>query len=107
MDSFGFLGFFQGVNLALVKFKTELGDLPDMYPTLKGVNTISIISDGSGLSVKGTKKNYQCSNRGTCDSTTGLCTCFNGYSSSDGNGGQGNRGDCGYVEKQAGYVTAA
>merc|ERR1711907_560286 len=29
--------------------------------------------------VKGTSENAECSNRGNCDSQTGLCTCFAGY----------------------------
>jgi hypothetical protein len=51
---------------------------------------------------------YECSNQGICDRTTGLCQCF--YTSDDegtavyeafssnGKGGKGTRGDCGYIE---------
>eukprot|EP01039_Chlorochromonas_danica_P005706 gene5706-6290_t len=38
-----------------------------------------------------------CSNHGICDTSSGTCACFNGFSSSDGLGGPGNRGDCGYI----------
>lgn len=30
------------------------------------------------------------------DFDTGLCTCLDGWASSDGDGGTGDRGDCGY-----------
>merc|ERR1711871_1886874 len=33
--------------------------------------------------VKGTSENAECSNRGLCDSQTGLCTCFSGYTGED------------------------
>ena len=33
--------------------------------------------------VKGSKENAECSNRGLCDYTTGLCKCFQGYTDFD------------------------
>jgi hypothetical protein len=60
--------------------------------------------DSSGAiynSIVGTKEAALCSNRGTCDRTSGLCSCFQSfgdmYDSSDGYGGPGLRGDCGWV----------
>jgi hypothetical protein len=47
-------------------------------------------------SVNGNYNTTECSSRGVCDHSTGICTCFTGFASSDGNGGQGTRGDCGY-----------
>lgn len=38
-----------------------------------------------------------CSNHGICDTSSGTCACFDGFSSSDGLGGSGSRGDCGYI----------
>ncbi len=34
--------------------------------------------------------------KGLCNRSTGKCACFKGWSSSDGAGGIGDRGDCGY-----------
>lgn len=43
----------------------------------------------------GTKENEQCSNRGACDQSSGVCACYSGYTTSGGNGLAGDRGDCG------------
>lgn len=92
---------FQGENQVTVKFLTDLGDIPPFLPVLKryasSVINVEIYSHGKGLSVQGTRKSVQCSNRGTCDTDTGQCNCAEGYSSSDGNRGPGDKGDCGYV----------
>lgn len=87
-----------GSNTVLVKFLTELGDLPELSSVLDGVTSILVNSDGTGLSVLGTKMNAECSGRGRCDYSTGVCKCYVGFSSSDGKGGEGTRGDCGFVE---------
>ena len=64
-------------------------------------------TDSSGLfaSVGGTKENDVCSNHGRCDASLGVCDCFtaqdfgydHAFTSSDGRGGPGTRGDCGYA----------
>ena len=56
--------------------------------------------DPSLLSMKGERDYVECSNRGTCDYTTGTCTCYNGFKSSDGYGNSGTIGDCGYQYEQ-------
>ncbi|KAJ8609130.1 hypothetical protein CTAYLR_006077 [Chrysophaeum taylorii] len=58
---------------------------------------------------KGTKENEFCSDRGSCDFTTGTCLCLQlhnlpfsyRYQSSNGYGGKGTRGDCGRVAEPA------
>ena len=78
-----------------VTFKTELGDVP-----LLAADAATTALTGGSLSVaeavKGTKENVECSNRGVCEPATGMCHCFDGFSSSDGSGALGSRGDCGH-----------
>ena len=85
-----------GSNVASVTFTQALGDLP-----LMGTGGTGSLSGGATLVVseliKGNKENSICSNRGRCDSTTGQCQCYYGYTSSDGNGNGGSRGDCGHM----------
>lgn len=88
-----------------------------------GTGVINVATDGEligyHVSIKGTTENAYCNNRGTssflifsfypfssllldllhlgiCDFTTGTCHCFQNWASSDGHGGVGKRGDCGY-----------
>jgi len=63
--------------------------------------------NGGTCSVSTTRENAVCSNHGICDTNPilgstavrtgrGICKCEPGWRSSDGNGGTGSRGDCGY-----------
>lgn len=70
------------------------GGVPVTVATDGGV--LSSTTDGSLFSIMGTKENEYCSRRGTCDTLTGVCTCFTNFITSDGRGNEGQRGDCGY-----------
>ena len=39
---------------------------------------------------------YECSGKGDCDRSQGICKCWDSWGSSDGFGDRGTRGDCGY-----------
>lgn len=47
---------------------------------------------------KGTTSMAECSGRGTCDRELGVCKCYPGFGSSNGNRGPGDREDCGWRE---------
>lgn len=96
-----------GTNLITVVFTTELGDVPALKFVEDGVDSIDIFTDGTTAtdyegnpkdSYPGTFENEVCGRRGVCDFTTGQCKCYTGFGSSDGSGGPGTRGDCGYQE---------
>ena len=65
-----------------------------------GSGSVTVTTSGSSLggvtSVTGTKENAVCSNHGTCDTSTGICTCDSQWYSSNGQGEQGIERDCGY-----------
>lgn len=104
-------------NVVAITFLTAHGPLPSLVvldgqgALLSGVlnNAISVAAGGVSLtyntasgvalapSVVGTKENAPCANRGVCDMATGTCACFPGFASSNGRGGQGSSGDCGYA----------
>ncbi len=64
-----------------------------------GVSTWTDFNQHQLQSVKGSKENDICANRGACDLNEGTCNCYstNGdeYASSNGYGVAGSRGDCG------------
>ena len=81
-------------NSFSITFLTDHGDLPLLELITANIDTITVTED-----VKGTKEMIECSGRGLCDTVvTGTCTCFEGFGSSDGKGGSGTLGDCGYIE---------
>ena len=55
--------------------------------------------DATLASRDGTTEYAECSGRGLCDRSTGHCNCFEDFSSSDGAGNEGFRGDCGYIDR--------
>mmetsp|Transcript_16200 Transcript_16200/g.21465 ORF Transcript_16200/g.21465 Transcript_16200/m.21465 type:complete len:1005 (-) Transcript_16200:194-3208(-) len=98
----------QDINVMLVTFLTENGDLRSLQPnheeTLKdtafGIGKLNVFTDGettrTKVSVKGTTEFIECSGRGKCNYDDGICECETGYRSSNGNGGPGAKGECGY-----------
>lgn len=108
-----------------VTFTGDFGDLPALVPASVDLDDGSGTVDVSEV-VAGTKQSLVCSGRGKCsacplppvpslrracvqahttlppsptsaDTKTGLCECFDGYTSSDGTGASGTRNDCGAV----------
>lgn len=83
----------------VVTFTHQHGDLPDLQIVQTSGVTPSLSS-----SVSGTKGEEVCNNRGLCSETTGICTCYGGFSSSDGagrtsassTGSAGAKADCGF-----------
>lgn len=77
-----------------IEFLSPTGDVPEVIVT----NTHSDIDGILSMStlISGTKEYIECSGRGGCNKDTGLCQCFHGYGSSDGQGNVGTRDDCGY-----------
>jgi hypothetical protein len=80
-----------GGHLTRISFLTTHGDLPAMTVTTSYVTAAHVKEF-----VKGTKETIECSGRGLCNYETGTCECFTGYTSSNGAGGAGTYGDCGY-----------
>ena len=79
-------------TIVTIEFLSPTGDLP-----LLGLGLVDIDSAFVSETTKGTKEDETCSGRGLCDDTTGSCTCFSGFGSSNGQGAKGALDDCGYV----------
>ena len=83
-------------NAWKVTFHTEHSDVPDLVRT-----TSSLAHSGGSpsmnlvTSVVGTTEDEECSLHGTCDRNQGICICDPGWTSSDGMGKYGTKGDCG------------
>ncbi|KAA0149612.1 hypothetical protein FNF29_05824 [Cafeteria roenbergensis] len=106
-------------ELHLVTFVQRHGDVPamrinvDVESTAPGATIVVTDATGEDAVVTinhptgpgggqysatvGTREWDVCSGRGTCDDSSGACHCFKGFDSSNGFGGVGTRGDCGYA----------
>lgn len=114
-------------NVVSIEFTQNFGPLAplvaEMDATMAGAggSSIDVSADGhlalddslgaSYVSVKGDKEASECSGRGLCDRATGQCQCFQSfgdvYASSDGRGGPGGRGDCGWVRSSSQAVVSS
>jgi len=81
-------------NFFMVTFYVPTGNLPQMVVTAASTLVMNVTT-----SQQGTKEWAECSNRGICDRITGICQCFEGMATSDGQGHMGQRGDCGFKSK--------
>ena len=102
---------------AAITFLTTRGDLPALNATwaIEGTTygpgrraDVRLAVDGACsavhaavCSVAGTRERAECSNRGVCDRSVGVCDCYTGFGSSDGRGGAGLVADCGYLSPNA------
>lgn len=92
-----------------ILFNENGGDLPSIEVTsflVAGVGSVGLSVDhgGTGSSVDGTTEDAVCSNRGICDESRGICSCFPGYGSSDGDGNNGTLPDCGARNYETDYL---
>lgn len=78
-----------------IEFESPTGDVPTLVAT-PGTSTVSSVIMTITEEVKGTKEYITCSGKGICNQETGMCECFPGYSSSDGQGNHGPLPNCGY-----------
>lgn len=97
-------------QVAIVIFDAIHGDVPALKSNTAGLGnlngitveegTILVYTDGADIrgitSIKGDTEDIECNGRGICDRALGLCSCFNDWASSDGKGGAGYVGDCGF-----------
>ncbi|CAM9369942.1 unnamed protein product [Phaeothamnion confervicola] len=84
------------VNSTLASSGSSASPLVEVYSA--GASSAVNASVGS---VWGTVVDYECNRRGRCDRTSGLCLCYEDFGSSDGTGGEGSVGDCGYVNSSS------
>lgn len=83
-----------------IEFLQDFGNLPaligdDRQLSIPGSLALPYLD--ITVQTPGNKESAECSNRGICSPSSGLCTCSNNFDTSDGYNGPGQRGDCGYA----------
>lgn len=89
-----------------IEFLQHFGNLPLMVPDdrfLQFTNSLSTATLTVAKIIVGTKENEECSNRGICDSSSGVCMCANDFDTSNGYNAAGTRGDCGFATQGIQY----
>jgi hypothetical protein len=82
-----------------IEFLSPTGNVPQVQVSgsqVDGDLSVSTIQDG-------TKEYITCSGRGLCNHAAGVCECFAGYASSNGQGEVGTLGDCGFKNPYEDY----
>jgi hypothetical protein len=93
-----------------VQFLQNFGSLPLMVTDKRKLlyaNSLSSSQLVVAKLVEGTKENAQCSNRGICDTPTGVCTCSDFFDTSNGYNRAGTRGDCGFATQTIQFCPGA
>jgi len=84
-----------------ISFGSELTNVPLLQYNVRGTDSDSDGFEDETLDItvitEGSRTELECSGNGVCNRDTGLCECFYGFTSSDGDGGLGTRDDCGYL----------
>jgi hypothetical protein len=74
-----------------VTFLKDFGTLPSLVPDATNLGGGANVYLAVSVLVQGSKENAQCSNRGICDTNSGVCACSTNFYTSDGYGGPGQR----------------
>jgi hypothetical protein len=83
-----------------VEFLQHYGDLPRMVVDKRKLTYSNSLANSEltvSKIVTGTKEDLECSGRGICETSSGVCTCSNNFDTSNGYNKPGTRGDCGYA----------
>ena len=93
-----------------VEFLQNFGSLPLMVPDARKLlysNSLTLSELNVVKLVDGTKEELACSNRGICDTTSGVCTCSDFFDTSNGYNLAGTRGDCGFATQKIQFCPGA
>ena len=84
-----------GMGQFVIEFRSLHGDIPLITVTPSNAALVFFTEEIQ----RGSYTAGECSNRGICNPSSGICKCFEGYDSSDGHGNIGTIPDCGYVSQ--------
>lgn len=93
-----------------VEFLQAFGSLPLLVPDTRKLLYANSLSDSYVTVTKlveGTKEDSECSDRGICETGSGVCTCANDFDTSNGYNEAGTRGDCGFATQTIQYCPGA